>query len=427
MARFDNNEWKAIFDLLDGADDAQVQYGLPRRRDKSIILSSFNIRALASSDVIPPDGRGGRTAGAWKFIANYADHCDLLAIQEVGDNLAGIRKLKESLAEPDKYGLVVTDATGGRPGKQAHVERLAFLFRWDRVARTELASDITYDRSEVLESIFDQRFVYMEDFESHAAELAAWREAFRVKEYYKKKGKLDIGKVTKGAKPAFVLRNFLTFIRSPQCVSFRVPGAAGADPYEFLAVNAHLLYGDGSRQKEERRMEFQALMRWLIARADKDETLYHRNILLFGDLNLDFDEADEDRRRIEADIRAINREVLHKAESSKLNMPFLDVHHGEEEPYRSTARMTQTYDQIALLINDPRLPHSQRNKVAGTEGADGYDYGVFQFTNLFTNALHDGKDFAQLTKPRKQKLVARFEHDVSDHLPIWIRLPIPEA
>ncbi len=36
-----------------------------------------------------------------------------------------------------------------------------------------------------------------------------------------------------------------------------------------------------------------------------------------------------------------------------------------------------------------------------------------------------GKPFLDLTKKRRDALIEKFEHDVSDHMPIWIRLPKP--
>ncbi|MFC1969517.1 hypothetical protein ACFLVF_03420 [Chloroflexota bacterium] len=50
---------------------------------------------------------------------------------------------------------------------------------------------------------------------------------------------------------------FLTFIRQPFCVGFRIHGYPGTDPYEFMAVNAHLNYGD---PKHDPIQEFHALM-----------------------------------------------------------------------------------------------------------------------------------------------------------------------
>ena len=71
-------------------------------------------------------------------------------------------------------------------------------------------------------------------------------------------------------KPKVRLPRFLTFIRQPLCDSFRVPGRRGYEPYEFLTVNAHLLYGEKS-QKREREMEFDTLMEWENERFDRKE------------------------------------------------------------------------------------------------------------------------------------------------------------
>jgi hypothetical protein len=54
----------------------------------------------------------------------------------------------------------------------------------------------------------------------------------------------------------------------------------------------------------------------------------------------------------------------------------------------------------------------------------GPDYGVFEFTDLFSDALKR-KPFRALGERARQELVARFEHKVSDHMPLWLRLPLP--
>ena len=43
---------------------------------------------------------------------------------------------------------------------------------------------------------------------------------------------------------------------------------------------------------------------------------------------------------------------------------------------------------------------------------------------LFAEALH-GKPLAQLSKSQRSNLFRKFEHDLSDHMPIWVRLPKP--
>jgi len=210
---------------------------------------------------------------------------------------------------------------------------------------------------------------------------------------------------------------FLTFIRQPFCGSFRIHGHLGTDPYEFMVVNAHLNYGD---PKHDPKQEFYALMDWIIERAGQKGKVYYPNFILLGDLNLDFDDPDKDKKRLERDIKALNK-VSHKGVS--VNFPFLDIHPKQSDIFRTNARMTETFDQIGLFSRDERLPTCLDNATMGQQPR-GPDYGVFNFANLFSVALQ-GKSFEALSQPEQRSLLARFEHKVSDHMPLWLRLPLP--
>lgn len=404
MAKFSAAEWRKILALL---EDRGEDFGLPKRRSKSVVLASFNIRKIGKVK--------SKSAQSWEFMRAFCERCDLIAVQEVQDDLSGIQHLKSLLGQTsgqDRYGLVASDITGWGVTKKSMVERLAFLYRWDRVSRTEVASDLTYDRTALLNSLFEDRVDFWQDLERRVAEMAAWAER-------------NEGRSKKSTKPPFVLSNFLTFIRTPLCTSFRVPGIGDAEPYEFLTVNAHLLYGNKSKQRHERELEFHALLQWMIERAKNVKKLYHKNLLLLGDLNLDFKKADERRDKIEADIKGLNSTTFGSRKASTVNFPFLSVHPERNEVFRSTARLTETYDQIGFFSHDERLPDPDANKTAGSK-ADGFDYGVFNFSDLFAQAIH-GESFASLTKSKQKALLKKYEHDVSDHLPIWVRLPRPGA
>ena len=58
----------------------------------------------------------------------------------------------------------------------------------------------------------------------------------------------------------------------------------------------------------------------------------------------------------------------------------------------------------------------------GKSGAP--DYGVFDFAHLFSNALNDHSP-TELTEDEEEALRARYTHRVSDHMPIWLRMPLP--
>jgi hypothetical protein len=153
-----------------------------------------------------------------------------------------------------------------------------------------------------------------------------------------------------------------------------------------------LLYGE---HKDERRLEFEALLEWILERAKHPDKMFYPHMVVFGDLNLDFEQPEVDRPRITKHLKSINSAELSAKRAAALNLPFLDVHPGQTEVCRTNARQDQTFDQIIFVSRDPRLPQSTANDSAGAT-ADGYDFGCFDFADLFAQALH-GRDCADLT------------------------------
>ena len=184
-----------------------------------------------------------------------------------------------------------------------------------------------------------------------------------------------------------------------------------------MAVNAHLYYG---HYVTDRRQEFDALMEWILGRVRKNMRAYYPNFILLGDLNLDFDNPDTDRDRIEKHLKTFNDA---SGAQVNVNFPFLDIHPERTKHFRTNARLTQTFDQIGLFGRDPWLPTFLDNATMGTNPR-GPDYGVFEFVRLFSDALL-GKPFDSLAGSEKSDFFARFEHKVSDHMPLWMRLPLP--
>ena len=140
MAKFTAAEWKKIREKLNANPE---RYGLPARVYGSVVLASANIRKLGAVDKRDPD--------TWHFFADVFRHFDLLAVQEVLDNMEGLRHLKRLMG--NDFGMVVSDTTGAFPNEDGLDERLAFIFNWTVVNRKELVTDVTYDRSKVIEII----------------------------------------------------------------------------------------------------------------------------------------------------------------------------------------------------------------------------------------------------------------------------------
>ena len=401
MGEFSTPQWNNILSTL--AADEQG-YGLPTRRSKSLVLSSFNIRKFGR---LMSGTRTKRSLGSWKLLKLFCERCDFVAIQEVLDDLSSLIHLRQQLGS--KYSLLFSDTAGAVPRRRGNRERLAFLFRNDRITRTELASDISFERSAIFETLYMHRADFANAYKQRTTELVNWKK--------KTATRLASGK-KKPPKPPFVLPRFVQFIRTPHIAAFEAKGIASADPYRFLAVNAHLLYGDKTKQRHERWLEFKALLGWMLDRATELDRVYQPNLILFGDLNLDLERVDTRRAAIEAFLKGINsRQTSDKA---KINLPFLDPHpDANGAVFRTNARRNQTFDQIAIIARDKRLPPPHQNAHAGQKGADKFDFGMFDFVRLFLDAVPSA------TKPSGKPNYTLFEYDVSDHMPIWIRLQKP--
>ena len=395
--RFSTTQWDQIEAEL--AANA-ARYGMPDGpREESMLLASFNIRKLSSA-------RNRQRELA--FMARFCARCDLVAIQEVQDNLDGLLRLKalvdERVSSKGEFELLVSDITGEVPGESGMAERLAFMYRKSRISRMDVTSDIAIDRTGVIEN-----------FTRNETEITqAWDT------YQKKKREFQAG--SRKTKPTFTLPAFLTFTRTPYVAAFEAPAAGNAKPLQFIAVNAHLLYGTS----KEREAEFKALLRWMTMRLKREKRMIAPNFVLLGDLNLDFDKPIKDRKEIEAYIKGLNREVFGDDDASRIYFPFIDKHPLTDREIRTNARHNQTFDQIAFLrgAKEKRLPsHLDRDAIDRSQ-PDGFDFGVFNFADLFSRVMM-GKAYLGLSKVQRQELGKHFEHSVSDHMPIWVRVPRP--
>jgi hypothetical protein len=125
-------------------DDRRTAEGLLRLRaalhrdvpmktlDDTLLMASWNLREFGGSK------HGGRTREALFYIAEVIDHFDLVAVQEVRDDLQDLDKLMAVLGSWWKY--VVTDVTEGSSGND---ERLAFIYDQRKLSFGGLAGEIS--------------------------------------------------------------------------------------------------------------------------------------------------------------------------------------------------------------------------------------------------------------------------------------------
>lgn len=102
-----------------------------RVRSSKLLLATWNVREFESGKY------GGRQREALYYIAEIIDHFDLVAVQEVRDDLASLEKVMDILGSSWEY--LLTDVTEGRQG---NAERMAFVYDTRKVRFGGLAGEI---------------------------------------------------------------------------------------------------------------------------------------------------------------------------------------------------------------------------------------------------------------------------------------------
>ena len=190
---------------------------IPEKSEGKLLLASWNIANMGDTKQV-------RRTKDVKIIAEILSWFDLVAIQEVKENLSDFEKVRSYL--PTNYDMVLSDQAGND-------ERMVFVYDSDRVERLELAGEVAIPPS-------DHRYI-----------------------------KLD-----------FTEQKFRGFDRNPYAVAFSCGNK------EFTVVNAHLYFGnDNAHSRNRRALEGYALGRWADLR-DKRSDAYSDNVIVIGDLNM---------------------------------------------------------------------------------------------------------------------------------------------
>lgn len=196
--------------------DTEPGRAIPNRQVGRLLLGSWNIANLGSSQI--------RSDDDIQIMAEILSWFDLIALQEVRDDLTDLRRIM--LALPDGYEMITSDKAGNN-------ERMCYVYDASRVARLELAGEIAIP-------VASHRYIKLPDIE----------------------------------------QKFRGFDRNPYAVAFQV------DDFRATIANAHSYFGSGSKQSVNRRaLETYAVGRWADLRRKRD-TAYTQNTIVIGDLNM---------------------------------------------------------------------------------------------------------------------------------------------
>ncbi|HUP19415.1 MAG TPA: endonuclease/exonuclease/phosphatase family protein [Gemmatimonadota bacterium] len=314
----------------------ELRRQIPRRTiSDTLLLATWNIREFDSSKY------GTRTAESFQYIAEIVSHFDLVAIQEVRDDLRAIDQLRWILGR-DTWDYILTDVTEGSGGNR---ERMAFLYDSKKVRFGGLAGEV----------VLPERL---------------------------KAGKLDVPR---------------QLARTPFVVGFEVGW------FRFMLCTVHIYYGESKAVDARRLKEIEELSNFLAKRA-KHEFAWAEDMILLGDFNI-FKPEDA---TFEA-IRKAGFIVPERIQRLPSNVP-----------------QNKHYDQIAFFA--PRV-QDQLEEI---------EAGVFNFFDLVyreddqeTYVPEMGKAYEKTSKGAKRTAAGKTRHyrdwrthQMSDHLPMWVKLKI---
>ena len=261
-----------------------------RRTPTSLLLATWNIRDFDSNKF----GYGPRLTESFYYLAEIAGCFDLIALQEVNRDLAALERLVRILGRQWDY--IVTDATEGAGGNG---ERMAFLFRSDKVWFRKIAGEVVLPDGQLVVS-------------PKAVKPPKDKEATT---------SVDIEDARQ------------QFARTPFLVAFQ------SGWFRFSLCTVHIYYGRDSGAKLKRRIaEIERLVHFFANRQDREAKdaasgAQAENYILLGDFN----------------VVSPEHQTMTALQSHGFTVP--DAISGR----KVRADGDHFYDQIAVRVLDPRF------------------------------------------------------------------------
>ena len=295
--------------------------GVPSKdSDTTLLLATWNLRDFGRKGA---RGYGERKLEALYYIAAFISAFDLVAVQEVNDDLDLFNALRDILGRD--WDFIATDTS---PGKAGNDERMVFLFDTRKVRFRSIAGEITLLEDELVR-LSEQKLVLPA---GSKLKLADGTET-----------DLEAGSVLRLPDDSKLLGG-RQFVRTPFLVSFQ------ASWFKFNLCTVHMLYGEGKAGLEQRAKEIAQIARVFQNRAAAERRVNKEK------------KRDEDAN--EGYIVLGDFNIL-KAGHATMNA-LLDNGFGMAEELQSApTNMFQTkhYDQIAVLKGHGVV--RQRKGVAG--------------------------------------------------------------
>jgi len=358
----------------------QLAEELPHKRaEETLLLGTWNIRNFDDNRF----GNGPRLDESLWYIAEVISAFDILAVQEVCEDLGPLDKVMKLLDPAYEY--IITDVTEGPGGNR---ERLGFIYNRGKVNFKGVAGEIVLPYKDLISDVTKQR----------------------------------------------------QFARTPFCCSFQ------SRWFKFMFATVHIYYGKESKtspQYKRRVKEIRSVSKFLAKRAKKEEY----NYMLVGDFNIeDFEGATFDALE-EYGFKAVKNKTGSNSNQTKFydqisfvprpdELQFANPNapnqcHGvfnffkhlftpaQLDDYKSVLKATLSA-KIAETKKD--LEKAKQKKVAATTTETKKKWQ--KKIDGFNDSIAENKKLRDTASGMKQYYRQWRTYQLSDHMPLWVELRI---
>ncbi|BDZ64547.1 endonuclease/exonuclease/phosphatase family protein [Agromyces mangrovi Wang et al. 2018] len=342
-----------------------------KRTEGSLMLATWNIRDFDGNRF----GWGPRLDETFYYLAEVCACFDLIAVQEVNDDLAPLERLVAILGEGE-WDWLVTDLTEGRAGNG---ERMAFLYRRSRVSFRHIAGEIVLPDGQLI--------VGAKQIE--AAEAAA-----------------EAAAASGGVAPPVEPERRQQFARSPFLVAFQ------AGWFRFSLCTVHIYYGDESGPQLEHRVnEIAGLVDFFADRQDDEARALRVRAEAAGAPGHDT-RLDVENYILLGDFNVVSPE--HRTMDALVRRGFIVP---EQIGGDAITDRDHFYDQIAVRTKDERFRVLEGGIVDLFADVFGDDDGAVWGDDV--TVRDDDSDEPDEVRKRYEKWRT---WQMSDHSPLWIRI-----
>ena len=362
----------------------QLDNEIPERKvTETLLLGTWNIRNFDDDRF----NNGRRTAEDFFYMAEIISRFDVVAVQELCEDLTPLDKVMGILGRNYRY--IVSDVTEGRPGNK---ERLAFVYDVDKVSFRGVTGELVLpDKMQIID------------------------------------GDEDDGKRRQ-------------FSRTPFMAAFQ------SGWFKFVFTTVHIYFGANSGPKYDRRVkEIRTVAKFLSRRADRDVNKKELGShILVGDFNIKREGSAGDealaeegftvfrnRKGSNKDQTKFYDQISFKSQENKVQLAA-DEGHGVLQFFESIYRPRDFNDYKKELLKSVRgkLKDFKRAK----KSAEGRferattDKAKSKATEDIQTQVDQIAEWTQLLtddeKLKKYYLSEWRTFRASDHLPLWVELKI---